>query len=69
MTAPAKPSPATVRVLLDLQDVPLSEVRCEEIAIEASRLHAGVSSLKDRLDYFDEPATFSAVLRGTADGS
>lgn len=60
-------SEADVRAFARVQSVVLSDARYGEIAIEATRLRAGVDALADRLDFFAEPPAFPTVLREHAD--
>lgn len=50
----------------DLQDVPVSDARAAELAVEVGRLNAAVLREKGALRFEDEPAHFARTLDGVA---
>ena len=46
-----------------LQGLRFSAARCEELAIDAGRHVAAITATSLRLDFNDEPAHFTALLR------
>ncbi len=52
-----------------LHGLRFSAARCAELAIEAGRHAAAIAAAAPRLDFNDEPARFTALLRSAPDGT
>lgn len=52
----------TIQAALERHGIERPEQRIEEIAIETERLLSGLASVPGRLDYYDEPSNYAALM-------